>query len=583
MKTKLIHGSLTLLACLWLPAGAASAAPDDLLGLLDGELKYSMDRLAMPDGTKPYYLAYAVTDQQNVRMAATLGTLLADETNHSRLLDVDVRVGNYDLDSTHKIRGGDFDLSDMGAGTRTQISLNDDPDAIRHALWLATDGKFKAAAKRYEHVQTNLKTKVEEEDKSGDFTHEKPSVFSEPVVSLNLDRAAWAERIRNVSKIARDYPLIYDSDVALSAEAENRYLVTSEGTRIRRGQTYLRVVVAASTRAADGMELSQSFIFNAASPEKLPGEQQVAEALKKVIKQVLALREAPLVEPYVGPAILMNRASGVFFHEIFGHRIEGHRQKDVEEGQTYAKKVGEPILPDFITVRDDPTLAEFKGEDLRGCYKFDDQGVASMNVKLVEGGVLRTFLMSRSPLKDFAQSNGHGRRAPGYKTVSRQGNLIVESGKSVAFDKLKQLLVEESRKQDKPYGLLFEDITGGYTGTQRAGAQVFKVLPVVVYKVYADGRPDELVRGVDLVGTPLTCFSKIVCTGDDPAVFNGTCGAESGMVPVSAISPSILISQIEVEKRTRQQDKPPLLPPPIAEKEKEKDKGKEPAQDKPKQ
>ncbi|HVP12598.1 MAG TPA: metallopeptidase TldD-related protein, partial [Phycisphaerae bacterium] len=277
----------------------------------------------------------------------------------------------------------------------------------------------------------------------------------------------------------------------------------------------------------------------------------------------------------------LNRASGVFFHEIFGHRIEGHRQKDIEEGQTYAKKVGESILPSFITVRDDPTTAEFKGEDLRGHYAFDDQGVAATNVKLVDGGVLKTFLMSRSPLKDFAQSNGHGRRAPGYKAVSRQGNLIVESGKCVPFEKLKQMLIDECKKQDKPYGLLFDDITGGFTGTQRAGAQVFKVLPVVVYKVYADGRPDELVRGVDLVGTPLTCFSKIECTGDDPAVFNGSCGAESGWVPVSAVSPSILISQIEVEKRTREQDKPPILPPPIADKGKEKDRGTQPSQEKP--
>jgi predicted Zn-dependent protease len=572
MRSTLVLCSLTLL-CLWLllvRADGAGESPAKMLDLLGDELQYSLENLAMPDGTKPYYLAYAVTDRQTASIQATLGALVSDEANHRRLLDVDVRVGDYTADNTHKLRGGGygFDPSDYMSAGATELSLDDDPDAIRHALWLATDGTFKTAAKKYQRVLTNLKTKVEEEDQSGDFTREEPSIYSEPEVSLKIDRAAWAQRLRRISQLARQYPLIYDSTVSLTAGAENRYMVTSEGTRLQTGRKLLRVIVTAGTKAEDGMELSQVYIFNACSEDKLPSEDEVAEALQKVINQVLALREAPLVEPYIGPAILMNRASGVFFHEIFGHRIEGHRQKDVEEGQTFAKKIGEQILPEFISVRDDPTLPEFGGEDLRGFYKYDDEGVAARDVHLVENGVLKTFLMSRSPLENFPRSNGHGRREPGRTVVSRQGNLIVESSNAVSFEKLRELLIEECKKQDKPYGLLFEDITGGFTGTRRGGPQSFKVLPVVVYRVYADGRPDELVRGVDIVGTPLTCFSKIIRTGDDPAVFNGTCGAESGMVPVSAVSPSILVSQIEVEKRRREQDKPPILPPPIAEHDK---------------
>jgi TldD protein len=569
MRRCLLLGCLAFLGLVPLVrASEPPTAAPDMCSLLGGELDYSMDKLVMPDGTKPYYLAYTVTDRQTVSLSATLGALESDDAAHRRLLDVDVRVGDYTVDNTHKIRGGafGFDPSDymaMFAGA-TEMSLEDDPDAIRHAVWLVTDKAFKSAVKKYQRVLTNLKTKVEEEDKSGDFTHEQPSVYSEPPASLKIDRAAWADTVRKVSQLARKYPLIYSSSVSLTAAAENRHMVTSEGTRLQTGRKLLRVVVNAGTKAEDGMELSQNFIFNAASEDKLPNEQQMTEALQKVIDQVLALRSAPLVEPYTGPAILRNRASGVFFHEIFGHRIEGHRQKDVEEGQTYAKKIGEEILPDFITVRDNPTLPRFGDEDLRGFYRFDEEGVSSSDVLLVDHGVLKSFLLSRSPLKDFPQSNGHGRREPGRSVVARQGNLIVESGDAVSFAKLRELLVEECKKQDKPYGLLFEDITGGYTGTRRMGAQSFKVLPVVVYRVYADGRPDELVRGVDIVGTPLTCFSKIIHTADDPAVFNGTCGAESGSVPVSAISPSILVSQIEVEKRRREQDKPPLLPPPIA-------------------
>jgi predicted Zn-dependent protease len=296
----------------------------------------------------------------------------------------------------------------------------------------------------------------------------------------------------------------------------------------------------------------------------LPSEQKVRESFRAVLDMVLALRTAPLVEPYTGPAILLNRASGVFFHEIFGHRIEGHRQKDVEEGQTFTNMVGKPILPTFLSVIDDPTKARFQEEDLRGFYRFDDEGVPASRVNLVEQGVLRTFLLSRSPVLGFTQSNGHGRRQPGRQVVSRQGNLMVESTKAVTFPKLRDLLVQECNKQNKPYGYLFEDITGGFTTTSRGGPQAFKVLPVVVYRVYADGRTNELVRGVDIVGTPLACFSKILATGDDPAVFNGTCGAESGWVPVSAVSPSILVEQIEIEKRERSQDRLPILPPPTA-------------------
>ena len=179
----------------------------------------------------------------------------------------------------------------------------------------------------------------------------------------------------------------------------------------------------------------------------------------------------------------------------------------------------------------------------------DDEGTPAERVTVVEHGVLRNFLMSRSPIEGFARSNGHGRREHGNDAVSRQGNLIVESEKVVPYERLREMLIEECVKQGKPYGLIFDDISGGFTMTGRGGPQAFKVLPLYVTRVYADGRPDEVVRGVDIVGTPLTSFSKIIMAADDADVFNGTCGAESGWCPVSAVSPSLLVSEIEVEKR----------------------------------
>jgi TldD protein len=547
------------------PAAAGDGPAPPLIEMMSRELDYSMEHLVTDDQVRPYYLAYTITDITSDSIRGRLGALYGDDHDRRRVLDVDVRVGDHALDSTHQLRGqGARGFGWRFSGGAVSISLEDQPEAVRHTLWRATDRSFRDAVARYQQVLANQKTTVEEEMPADDFSREKPSRHYEDDARIELDHDAWGRIIRDVSALALSYPLIHSSQVSLVATAENRSMVTSEGTRLKTGRPLLRVAVSASARAEDGMDIERTFIFNTASVDGLPDENAIREAFQGIIDQVLALREAPMVEPYTGPAILLNRASGVFFHEIFGHRIEGHRQKDVEEGQTFAKKIGKPILPEFMSVVDDPTRARFGDEDLRGFYRFDDEGVPATRVELVTNGVLQTFLMSRSPIAGFPQSNGHGRREPGRDVVSRQGNLIVTSNRAVPYERLRELLIEECHAQDKPYGFLFDDITGGFTSTSRGGPQAFKVLPVVVYRVYADGRPDELVRGVDIVGTPLSCFAQIICTADDPAVFNGTCGAESGWVPVSAVSPSILVRQIEIEKRQSAQESLPILSPPIA-------------------
>lgn len=538
---------------------APAARP--LMECLADELKYSMENLVAADGTKPYYMGYTVHHEVRPIVSATLGAITRNQERTERKLNIDLRVGDYALDNTHQLRGGGPSHA-FGSGN-IALSIGDNPDSIRHAVWYHTDRIFKQAVKRLSQIKTNLKVKVEEEDRSADFSREPPQVHTEPPARLTFDRDDWAQRVRKISAIARTIPLIYSSSVTVAAYGGTRSQVTSEGTRLRTAQTRYRITLAASTKATDGMNLDQTFTFNAATADKLPADDEIETAFRRVIRQVLALRDAPLAEPYIGPAILKNRASAVFFHEIFGHRVEGHRQKDVTEGQTFTKRIDQPVLPSFISVYDDPTLATLGGIDLRGFYRFDDEGVKSRRVTLVDRGILKTFLLSRSPVEGFPNSNGHGRRQPGNAVVSRQANLIVESTKQVPFSRLRMLLIEECKQRGKPYGLLFEDISGGFTTTSRRGPQAFKVRPIVVYRIYADGRPDELIRGADIVGTPLTSFEKITYTGDDPGVFNGTCGAESGWVPVSAISPSILVSTIEIEKRTRAQSRPPILDPPL--------------------
>ena len=275
-----------------------------------------------------------------------------------------------------------------------------------------------------------------------------------------------------------------------------------------------------------------------------------------------ALRSAPLAEPYNGPALLSGRAAAVFFHEVLGHRVEGQRQRGRDEGQTFTKKVNEKIMPEFLSVTDDPTLHSIGKTDLSGFYRYDDEGVPAERVEVVKDGILKNFLMGRLPVKNFGSSNGHGRAQAGKMPVGRQGNLIVTSSKTIPDAQLRAHFVDEIKKQGKPYGLYFEDIQGGFTLTSRDLPQAFQVLPVMVWRVYADGRPDQLVRGVDIVGTPLTVLTQISATGDTTSVFNGVCGAESGSVPVSAAAPAMLFSDMEVQKRKYGDTRPPVLPPP---------------------
>ena len=546
-------------ALLLVSAGAVSADASPLLEAMKTELDRSFAALQHADLVPLYYLSYHVSDINQVEIFASYGAIDRESSTRSRTLDTDCRIGDYTLDNTHEILG-EYDFP--SGGSPVQLPLEDDMKAIRTIIWKNTDEVYKGALERYTKVKTNQQVLVERQDTSADFSHEPPNEYIGLPVAPTLDAEAWKERLRRWSAIFKEYPFVQTSGVGLSQIGDNRFFVDSDGSRIQTGQSYARLRIECSGTAEDGMTITRSEGFDAATVDGLPAGEEVEQNIYRLIDELKTLLDAPLAEPYTGPAILINRASGVFFHEIFGHRIEGHRQKSEREGQTFTRMVGQRILPEFISVYDDPTVPEFNGTFLRGCYRYDDEGVKTTRVPIVEKGVLSNFLMSRSPINNFPNSNGHGRKQAGRKAVSRQGNLEIESSREYPYDTLMAMLVRECNKQGKPYGLVFYDISGGFTATGRYGPQSFKVLPLLVYRVYADGRPPEAIRGVDIVGTPLSSFDKIIATGNDYGVFNGTCGAESGWVPVSATSPSILVSQVEIEKKMKQQEKPPILPPP---------------------
>ena len=544
------------------PMSGGGAIKPAGLAALEQELQRGMRELGGKGKPPPYYISYEIYDRNDVTVAASYGALVQSSTRHARILDTDVRVGSYKLDSTHTIRSNDFDFSSVTGGHPVALPLSDDPSALRAVAWRETDRRYNDAAERLVKIRTQRTLKVADDDPSDDFSREKPASYLGAPAALTVDVPAWERRIRQLSARFRGQVDILDSGATLQASSLTRWLVNSEGTIVQTGRNYVRVYLEATARADDGMELERFETFDSSSVDGLGTDAEMEKAADAIIADLRTLRKAPLSDPYIGPAILEGRAAGVFFHEIFGHRVEGHRQKNEEEGQTFAKKVGEPIMPAFVSVYDDPTLARLGTVDLNGFYRFDDEGVVAQRATLVSDGVLKGFLLSRSPTRGFSQSNGHGRRQEGRAVVSRQGNLIVEPKRFVPVSELRELLRAEAKRQGKLYGLSFRDISGGFTNTQRGGPQAFKVLPIIVYRVWVDGRPDELVRGVDLVGTPLAALSRIIAASDDYQTFNGYCGAESGFVPVSATSPSLLVQQIEVERRDKGNDKPPLLPAP---------------------
>jgi TldD protein len=539
----------------------AAASPPTLLDILNDELQRNFSVLKQKADPPPYYMAYTVTEESTQVLSASLGAINSRHAAHLRYLDVTIRVGNSKLDNYHVVNGQRARFTAGGV-----LPLDDVPDAIRQKVWLETDRTYRLAARRLIEIKSNAQSKVKQEDDSDDFSIEPPSVDEEPPSRPHYPDEQWTGLLRKWSAQLSHTNGVLNSNVLLAVERETKYMVSTEGTRLLDGRTFTSISIAARGKASDGMDLAAMQDFQSSDLDRLPKPEVIEAAVNRVGADLAALLRAHTVEPFIGPAILSGRAAGVFFHEIFGHRVEGHRQKDEAEGQTFTKAIGTPVLPDFLSVVFDPTRKAIGSTDLNGTYAYDDEGIRARPVTVVENGILKTFLMSRSPIHGFDHSNGHGRRQPGAEVVSRQSNLIVESKKTVSDERLREMLLAEIKRQNKPYGLFFEQVTGGYTTTQRRGLQAYTVIPLIVYRVYPDGRPDELVRGVDIVGTPLSSFAKILVTSDKLDVFNGYCGAESGQVPVSAVSPALLVSEIEIQKKDHALDRPPLLSPPTEEK-----------------
>jgi len=540
-----------------LQASGQEDSPDALLDLLKAELDQHYEMLSLQD-PPVYHLGYTVSDTAAMRIAANGGFLGDSRQQRRRIVDVDMRLGSMLMDN-HRAQPGVWRTNKHFSAP---LPLDGDSLATERILWRLTDDSYREGSDQLARIQAERQVAAETMDQSADFSQAPRLELLQEIQIPQWEQARLEEVARELSSAFLQWPELLSSGVQLDLEFQTRHQVSSEGSKIRTATQRVRVSFFASIRVEDGSEITLYDAAEAGSLDRLPDSSELTKNIEALVEKLMDLKQAPLMEPYNGPAILGGRAAGVFFHEVFGHRIEGHRQKDEEEGQTFGSKVGLPILPEFLTVIDDPTQLQRDGKDLSGAYEVDDEGVLSERVVLVEEGVLKSFLMSRSPVEGFERSNGHGRREAGQSSVSRQGNLMVFAEGGLEKDALRKALLKEVAAQGLDFGLLVESIQGGFTQTGRSAPNSFQVTPDYAWKVYADGRPDVLVRGVDLIGTPLMAFERILAAGVDVAVFNGRCGAESGWVPVSASSPSLLLGEVEFQKKEKGHRLPPILPPP---------------------
>lgn len=529
------------------------------LKLMSAELKRGFKTLKKQN-PPVYYLAYTYTDASEVMISASEGGVINRSRDRVGLFDVQVRVGSPLQDNTRKLKKANNDYFVVGGSVP---SWEEDASSFTAAVWRLTQRAAERAQQDYSRVEADVQTASRRLDDSPDFVLPPVSSYcrTEESVPMNWDKIE--KLLVSVSRAVQGNKAVLGSYFGFSGTFGHRYFVDSRGTRLKTPLLEFRLSYSLDGKTADGLEISRFNSYDMLDESGLPSEEKLLADVKQSLRELETLSRAPLADPITAPAILKNRAMGVFVHEVLGHRMEGHRQKEDSFGRTFTSKIGQPVTAPFISVVDDATLASFNGTPLRGFYEYDDEGVKARPVVMIENGILKNFLMSSSPIQGFPASNGHGRRAPGRRAVARMGNTRVIASETVSYDELEKMLLAEIKKQGKPYGFIVEDLSGGFTMTDTGMPQVFKLEPKYVYRVYPDGRK-EVVRGADLVGTPLVSFSQILAAADDDGIFNGNCGAESGWVPVSAIAPSVLFKTLEFEHTAKSAVKPPVLPPPSA-------------------
>jgi len=517
----------------------AAAKGDGLLEALLTELDRSKAQLKMDQVQAPYYIEYRVNEVEDFGAEAAYGALRENQHVHVRVLRVVVRIGDYKQDS----------YFGRGQGESSILPLDDDPIALRHQIWLATDDAYKAAGQALAEKQAAMKQFSADPNPVDDFAKAPQMIAVEPTVSLKIDEAMWKKTLEDVTSLYKQYPDVQSVTASARFSAINEYLVNSEGTVTRFGKTTYSVQLSSSAQAADGMRLSRSPAFMVARPEELPTHDALMGEAKKMLETVVALRQAPIVEEeYRGPVLFAADAADDIVASLIGQNVLGQKPQLGKPNRTtgaFATSYKTRVLPNFLSVVDDPTLKVFQGKSLVGSYAVDSEGVKAKAVNAIENGMLANYLIGRQPIRDFSTSNGHGRAAPGNFPGPSLGVLLVKSSEAQSPEELKKKVIQMVTDQGKDYGYRVETLGPGNA-------------PRLLYRVYAKDGHEELVRGAVFSELDLRAVrSDLIAVGNDPLVSNRAGGA-----PTTIISPSLLFGELEVKRADTSKDKLPDYPAP---------------------
>jgi len=524
-------------------AAHAAAKGDGVLEALLTELDRSKAQLKMDKVQAPYFIEYRVSDVQDYSAEAAFGAVRENQNVHVRVLRVVVRIGDYKQDS----------YFGRGQGESNILPLDNDPIALRHQIWLATDDAYKAAGEALAEKQAALKQFSADPNPIDDFAKAQPLIAVEPTMALNVDEAAWRKALEDVSALYKDYPDVQSVTASARFTVNNEYLVNSEGTVTRGGRSTYSVQINGSAQAADGMRLSRSPAYIVGRMEELPSHDALLGDAKKMLDTIVALRQAPIVEEdYRGPVMFAADAADDIVASLIGQNVLGQKPQLGRPNRTtgaFATSYKTRVLPTFLTVVDDPTMKDFQGKSLIGAYAVDSEAVKAEPVNVVENGMLTNYLVGRQPIRDFPSSNGHGRAAPGSFPGPSVGVLQVKSSQSQSPEELKKKVMQMVKDQGMPYGYRVDTL--GQPGNT----------PRLLYRVYADGH-EELVRGAVFNELDVRALrSDLIAVGNDPLVSN-----RAGRTPTTVISPSLLFDELEVKRADTSKDKLPDYPAPPLEK-----------------
>ena len=525
-----------------LAAARVAAGKDALLEALLTELNRSRAQLKMDQVAAPYYIEYRVNDVDEYQAEAAFGALRESQRVRYRVLRVVVRIGDYKQDSYYN----------QGMGETSILPLDDDAIALRHQIWLATDMAYKAAGAALTEKQAALKQFSAESDPIDDFAKAPVVTAIEPTVSLQVDSATWKKTLEDVTNLYRQYPDVQSVSASARLSAINEYLVNSEGTITRSGKSTYYIQLNSSAQAADGMRLTRNPFWMVAKAEELPSRDALLADARKTLDTVVALRQAPIVEEeYRGPVLFAPDAANDIVASLVGANVLGRKPQLGRPNRTvgaFATSFKTRVLPNFLSVIDDPTLRDFQGKSLVGTYGVDDDGVKAQPVTLVDNGTLINYLVGRQPIRDFPASNGHGRAGAGTYPAPNLGVLLLKSKDAQSPGDLKKRVVQMITDQGKPYGYRVETLGPGNT-------------PRLLYRIYPDAH-EELVRGAVFSELDVRALrSDLIAVGNDPQVSN-----RAGGIATTVISPSLLFDELQVKRADTSKDKLPDYPPPSLEK-----------------